>query len=575
MLEKLFKGLKASFSSATLGRVYLGGLCILVAVLAWYQLLQGEYYWQRAKNNYLKVIPLPSIRGTIFDRNQMSIAYDQAAFNLAVIPYEIRKSKQSLFKDLSISAGLSLDLLNRNYKRNMSGFFSPVDIVTNMDKLKTLKLKQEFSDTTVISTRPQRYYPMGYEFAHLLGYVKPVKAFYEQLKNYGYSPRERTGFKGIEQFYDTYLKGRDGGELIEVDSRGRVMGFLGQSLPERGKDIYLSLDSHLQQAAYDVLDKRKGVIILMDSGNGEILTLCSRPAFNLNNFIKGKNVTRLFSDPQSPLLNRAIQARYPIGSTFKPILAAAGLEEDKLNPLTTFNCQGDLRLGIARFRCWTIHGQQNLVEALAHSCNVYFYNLGLKLGPNLISRWARYFDLDSATGIDLPSEGTGFIPDVRWKQKKLKSNWFAGDTVNFSIGQGYMTATPLAVTRAINVFASGGYLVRPHLIKKIGSVESGASAKSYCGLSESTLRIVRQGLRETVLREDGTARLLSRLNLNFSGKTGTAQNPGKSHGWFAGFFTYQGKTYTICVLIEHGGSSYEAVKAAYYFIKKITENKRL
>jgi len=572
MIRRFFPRLSAYFSPEMLRRIYLGGLCILLGALGWYQLLRGDYYSQRAKNNYLKVIPLPSLRGTIFDRNQIPIAYDQAAFNLAVIPYQIREVKQSLFEDLSVSSGLSLELLNKNYQRNISGFFSPVEIVTNMEKLKALGLKEEFSDTTVISTRPQRYYPQGYEFAHLLGYVKQAKAFYEELKNYGYSPLERVGFKGIEQFYDTYLKGRDGGELIEVDSRGRVKGFLGQRLPQKGKDIHLSLDSRLQQVAYDVLEKRKGVIILMDSESGEILTLCSRPSFNPNDFIAGKNVSKFFNDSRSPLLNRAHQAKYPIGSTFKPIIAVAALEEAKSKPLTTFDCQGDLRLGIARFRCWTIHGQQNLVEALAHSCNVYFYNLGLKLGPNLISRWARSFELGSATGIDLPSESSGFVPDVRWKQKKLKSNWFAGDTVNFSIGQGFLIATPLAVMRAINVFANGGYLVKPHLIKRIGSVESGSSMKSYCGISQSTLATVRQGLREVVIREDGTARLLSRLNLKFSGKTGTAQNPGKSHGWFVGYFFYQGKTYTICSLLEHGGSSYEAVKISYYFIKKIIEN---
>jgi len=572
MFKGLFKKFTAQFSLELLAKIYLGGFFILILALGWYQLARGDYYFQRAKNNYLKVIPLPSVRGTIFDRNQIAIAYDQAAFNLSLIPYQVKGSESKLFKELSNFCRLTPEALARNYKKNMGSFFSPANIIVDIDKIEALKLKEQFPETLVITTQPQRYYPKSHQFAHLLGYVKEVKAFYEELKSYGYSPRERVGFRGIEQFYDTYLKGSDGGELIEVDSRGRVMGFLGRQLPKKGKDIYLTVDSRIQQVASEVLDKRRGVIILMDSESGEIITLCSKPTFDPNDFIKGKVLTAVLRDSGSPLLNRAHQAKYPIGSTFKPIVATAALEEDKTNSKTSFDCQGSLALGIAKFRCWAIHGKQNLFEALAHSCNVYFYNLGLIIGPNSISKWAGKFGLNSLSGIDLPSEEKGFVPDVRWKQKKLKSNWFSGDTVNFSIGQGFMTATPIGVMRAINVFANNGYLVQPHLIKKIGSVESGASAKNYLGISQNTLENVRQGMREAVVRDDGTARILNRLNLKISGKTGTAQSPpGKSHGWFIGFFSYQEKTYTLCVLIERGGSSYEAVKLAYYFLKKIIE----
>ncbi|MCF7907635.1 MAG: penicillin-binding protein 2 [Candidatus Omnitrophica bacterium] len=575
MLRKFFQKINNLFSLSTLEKVYFIGFCVLLGTLSWYQLFRGEYYFQRAKNNYLKVLPLSSMRGEILDRNGISIAYDRAEFNLGVIPYQVKTIKDSLFQELSDYSSLSVGSLNKNYRRNLSSFFSPVDIITNVDKTKALELNEKFSDSLVITTRPQRYYSNPYAFAHILGYVKQAKSFYEQLKSYGYSPMERVGFGGIEQFYDTYLKGSDGGELVEVDSHGRIMGYLGQQRPQKGKDIYLTVDSLVQQAAYESLGDRPGAVILMNADNGELISLCSRPAFNPNSFIEGKNTSSFLNNSKSPLLNRALQAKYPMGSTFKPIVAVAALEEDKSKSSTTFDCNGELRLGIAKFRCSHVHGRQNLFEAIAHSCNVYFYNLGLKIGPDALSRWARKFGLDSLTDVDLPFEARGFVPDVRWKQKKLKSNWFAGDTVNFSIGQGFMTATPLATMRAMNVFASKGYLVKPQLIKKIDSVESGAIDKTYLGISERTLEKVSQGLRETILREDGTARILNRLNLKFSGKTGTAQNSGRPHGWFIGFFSYQEKTYTICVLLEHGGSSYEAVKIAYYFVKKITENKIL
>ncbi|MBU2251393.1 MAG: hypothetical protein KKH25_03985, partial [Candidatus Omnitrophica bacterium] len=492
-----------------------------------------------------------------------------------VIPYQIESSREGLFAALSEFSGSSLKTLDKSYRKNFQSYFSPVDIITDVDKAKALAIKEKFSDSVVVITRPQRYYPNSYQLAHVLGYVKEAKAFYQELKNYGYSPLERVGINGVEQVYDAYLRGAEGGKLIEVDSRGRIMGFLGEQLPQKGKDITLTVDSRIQLAADSALGQQKGALILMDSQDGGILALCSKPYFNPNDFISGKNIQAVFNDPGSPLLNRAYQATFPIGSTFKPIMATAALEEGKITPASSFNCSGEFHLGRAAFRCWTIHGIQNLYEALAHSCNVYFYNLGMILGPEPITDWAGKFGLNSLTGIDLPSEKSGFVPSRQWKQKEIKSVWYPGDTVNFSIGQGYLLASPLAIMRAMNVFANGGYLVRPHLIKEIDSIDSGISTRAYLGISEKNLQAVRQGLREAVLRDDGSAHILQRLNLKFSGKTGTAQNSGKAHGWFTGFFTYQDKTYTICVFIEHGGASYEAVKIAYYFLKSVIENNLL
>ncbi len=575
MLKNFFRIFSGSFSVELLRRAYAFGLVILAAVLFWCQIIRGNYYFERAKNNYLKVIPLSSMRGTIYDRNGQAIAFDRASFNIGVIPYQIENSRNELFKALSEFSNFSLKTLDKNYRRNFQSYFSPVDIIVDIDKAKALAIKEKFSDAVVIVTRPQRYYPNSYQLAHLLGYVQEAKAFYEELKNYGYSPMERVGVNGIEQVYDSYLRGSEGGSLIEVNSRGKIMGFLGEQLPQKGKDIALTVDSRLQLAADNALGQEKGVLILMDSENGEILALCSNPQFNPNDFVIGKNVKIPLTDPNSPLLNRAFQATFPIGSAFKPILATAALEEKKITPASSFICNGEFHLGRVGFDCWSTHGLQNLYEALAHSCNVYFYNVGLILGPEIISKWAEKFGLNALTGIDLPAEKTGFVPTVQWKQKETGTRWYPGDTVNFSIGQGYLVTTPLAVIRAINVFANGGYLVRPHLIKKVDTIDSGISSKTYLGISEKNLQAVRQGLREVVLREDGTANILESLGLKMSGKTGTAQNPGKAHGWFIGFFTYQGKTYTVGVLIEHGGASYEAVMVTYNFLKTVIENNML
>ena len=560
---------KPNFSPEAILKIYTAALLILVFSLIRLQILNGDYYFKRAKNNYVRTIPQPAIRGRIFDRNGILLASDKAIFNISVIPYQIKNKKNSFFKKISESSGQDLTTIYRNYRQNLLSNFSPVDILSDVDKQTTFKLKEEFGDSVLINPAPQRTYISPYAFAHLLGYVKKASIFYPQLKKYGYTPLERVGISGLEQYYDTYLRGEDGGDLIEVDVKGKIVGFLGAKKPRKGKDIYITIDSRLQKIALESLDKKRGVIILMGTNDGELLTLYSSPSFDSNKFIKGEDTSDLFNTKSSPLLNRAIQATYPIGSTFKPIIAIAALEEKKITPFDTFVCSGEFKLGPNRFACWNVHGTQNLSEALFNSCNVYFYNLGLKTGADFIAKWAKNFGLDSLTGIDLPYEKKGFVPSPKWKESKLAKNWFAGDTLNFSIGQGFIMETPLGITVAINAFANEGYLVEPHLIKKIDTLHSEFSAKHYLPIKDENRKIIRDALRKTVSERNGTAHILSRLGLKIAGKTGTAQVSGhKSHGWFIGFFPYDNPKYTICIFLEHGSSSHEALRITNDFLEK-------
>lgn len=553
-------------------KIFRGGFILLGVILAVYQVVNGNYYHQRAKNNYVRVVPLPALRGSIFDRRQNFLAADRAVFNISVIPYQTAGNIDELLNDLSKFLNLDYSLLAASYTKNLKNLFSPVDLIKGVDKNQALEIKAKFNDRVLINPQPQRFYFYPEQFCHVLGYVKEAAVFYEKLKKYGYHPLERVGFLGIEQYYDSYLKGQDGGDLVEVNSSGRLVGFLGELLPKKGSDIYLTVDKDIQLAAADVLDNKRGVIILMDSYSGEIIAFYSAPSFNPNSFIRGISTAEILNDKGFPLLNRAIQSTYPPGSTFKPLLGLAGLEEEKIAEFGTFSCEGKLKLGRSQFNCWDTHAVQNIYQALAHSCNVYFYNLGLLLGPQKISHWAKKFRLDSSSGIDLPYEKKGFVPTLRWKQRTLRQNWFAGDTLNFSIGQGYLEVTPLAITLAINTFANGGYLVTPHLIKKIDNASAGALGKNYLGATAKNLKIISQGLRQAVADEKGTARLLEGLKLAVAGKTGTAQNPGKPHGWFIGYFPYKDTGYTLCVFLENGISSQAAVKSAYLFLKKIKEN---
>ena len=509
------------------------------------------------------------MRGTIFDRNNIALAYDKAVFNISVIPYQIKNKKDILFNQLSEFLNYDLKLINKNYKRNILSLFSPVNIIINIDKLSALRLKEKFKDIILITTQPQRYYPYPYQSAHILGYVKEATSFYDKLKKYGYNPLERVGFFGVEQYYDAYLRGNDGGNLIEVDAKGRIVGFLGERIPLKGKNVHLTIDNRIQQIAKDSMGDKKGAIIFMDSDSGELLALFSYPSFDSNAFITGKNTGKFLTDKNCPLINRAIQSTYPIGSIFKPIISISALEEKKITPSTTFNCTGKLTLGSTKFGCWSVHHDENLYEALAHSCNVYFYNVGLILGQKTISKWSKKFKLDSLTGIDLPYEKKGLSPNANWKQKKLKKSWYTGDTVNLSIGQGYMLATPLEATVAINAIGNNGYFVIPSILKGVEQVDSSLSSKTYSGISEKNIKIVKQGMRMTVSTKNGTAKMLKPLNLNIAGKTGTAQTRGKSHGWFIGFFPYKEPKYTICVFLENGGSSHEALDVVYKFLNSL------
>ncbi|MBU2101990.1 MAG: penicillin-binding protein 2 [Candidatus Omnitrophota bacterium] len=551
-------------------RFYLGGFLILLGVLFFYQVLRGGYFFDRAENNYVRVIPLRSLRGDIFDRNSKLLTSDIPSYNLAVIPYQIKKNKDAILAQIATGLKQPPRTVERAYRRRFRNMFSPVDIAVDLKKTDILELKERLKNLVVINPQPQRHYYYPYVNSHLLGYVKEAASFYEELKKYGYSPLERVGFMGVEQYYDSYLRGEDGGNLIEVNARGRIVGFLGQRQPTKGKDIYLTIDARMQEIAYAVLEGRRGALVLMDSETGEILAFVSSPGFDANNFTKGKDLDAFFHDTNKPLLNRITQARYPLGSTFKPVVALAALEMRKITPATSFVCKGSLSVGGAEFRCLGNHGSENMYAALMHSCNVYFYNVGKITGADAISRYARIVGLASMSGIDIPYEKKGSVPEPG----KIPRSWFMGDTINLSIGQGYLESTPLSALIAMNVFASGGYLVKPHLLKSVAGIEVSAPTKTNLTLSASSLEAITQGLVDAVEKQEGTAHPLADLNLKIAGKTGTAQTRGAAHGWFLGFFPYNQPRYTICVFMENAGSSHEAVKVTHVFLKALQEEKK-
>lgn len=558
-----------------ISKLYLGGLVVLIIALFYNQGIKGEYFLKKAKNNYVRVIPQRAIRGTIFDRNNIPLAYDKATFNLAVIPCQINKRKERLFKDLGIFLRHDWTIIEKNYKKNLTNLVSPVNIVLNLPKDMALKAREQFGEDILINPQPQRYYPYAYECGHILGYLREDKDIKESIKKYNYFFATKEGAQGIERYYEDDLKGTDGGYFLEVSAKGQILGFLGERDITSGKNLSLTIDQRLQKLGYEVLAQRRGVLIIMDSQNGEVLCYNSSPSFDPNSFIKGKEVTRFLNNKENPMISRGIQALYPLGSVFKPIEVLAALEEGKINKDTSFICNGKVELAGKSFKCLGVHSEENYVEALVHSCNVFFYNLGQVLGGEMISIWAKKFGLDSFTGVDLAYEKNGLVPSPQWKGKQLRESWYLGDTLNFSIGQGYMKATPFEALVAINIFATNGYYIRPYLLKTIDGQDSLLVSRQHLKLSLENIDQVKEGLIGVVSRVDGTAHSLDELGLKIAGKTGTAQTKGLDHGWFVGFFPYDQPKYSICVMLENAGTSHEAVNSAYAFLKRAKEENLL
>jgi len=360
-----------------------------------------------------------------------------------------------------------------------------------------------------------------------------------------------------------------------VNAQGSVVGYIGQRSAIKGKNIKLTLDSGIQKAAYDVLGSRRGVIILMDSSTGALLSMVSSPAYNPNYFIKGSNTGSFLLDKNAPMLNRALKSAYPLGSVFKPIIAVEALMSHIISSGTQFNCTGSFKLGRAVFKCMHVHGIQDLRQALAHSCNVYFNNVGMLMGADRITSAAYRFGFGNYTGIDYPNESKGIVPSKEWKRKNIKTAWYGGDTVNFSIGQGYFTVTPIQALIAVNAIFNGGYLVRPYFISEIGGENAEITARKYIGTDSRFLDIVKNGMWDAVNTDTGTARLLKKLGFSIAGKTGTAQTRGKAHGWFVGNIKNNGLSYSICVFLENAGSSSEAVKVCYEFLDELKRKELL
>ena len=532
---------------------------LISAKLIHTQLILGWHYYNLSLSNSIRVVPIESKRGRIFDRNGIVLADNRASFDVVLIPQEA-KDKDAVFAYLSKISNKEKDSLRKIFRQRTISPFAPVVLLKNISRETAIVIEEnKFRFPGLfIQENIRRYHPFGEINAHLLGYVGKIsRSRLTQMKEYGYAMQDVVGYSGVEEYYDHFLKGEDGGLQIEVNNKGKQVRVLGSRDSTKGQDVTLTIDNRIQEIAAQALKGHKGAVVVMDVDKGEILGMVSFPSFDPNIFIEGRpEVSRFFSDSDAPLLNRVISGQYPPGSTLKVTNTIGALETKKITQGTTFFCQGYYALGNRQFQCSHTHGAQNLIEGIAHSCNVYFFNVGLLIGPQTINKYARLLGLGELTNIDLPSEAKGLIPD-----RPKRQNWHKGDILNVSIGQGDVLVTPIQMVRMMAVVARDGKFMHPHVVKAIGGAEvEEPGFGRHASVSQETLDILKMGLKSAVEDPAGTARALKIEGLPVYGKTGTAQTSGgrDHHAWFVGYCPTAKTRIAFCIFLEYGGSSYNA-----------------
>ncbi|MBU4252325.1 MAG: penicillin-binding protein 2 [Candidatus Omnitrophica bacterium] len=528
-------------------------------------ILQGAKFRRLSDSNCIRLIAQSGSRGNILDRNGEVIVDNKISYDVMILSQDLNNIDQALTL-ISRILGIGIVELRMAFKKNFISSSIPVTVAANIE-LKNAIILGEYKieePSIIVAPKPIRHYPYGALAAHVIGYVNEIDRWrLTKLEDYGYKTKDIVGFGGVEEKYDYYLRQEEGGLSVEVNHRGKFMRVLGFQPPRNGKDVVLTLDLKIQKIVEENLTGRKGSVILMDPFSGEILALANYPNFNPAVFVhkRTKLISGLFNDPDAPFLNRAIGSSYPPASVFKIVLASAGLELKKINPATSFVCQGSTMVGARRFSCWDEHGVQDLYQAIAHSCNVFFYKTGLLVGAQNIHDYALKLGLGRNVGSEMAGETSGFIPSPLWRKINKFQNWFDGDTANLSIGQGDCLITPLQATNMLAAFANRGSLLTPYIVKSVGGLDLSVKKKRFTGVpfKKNSFEVIAQGLAKVVSDAKGTGNVLSTLPIKVAGKTGTAQVPrGATHAWFVGFFPVDKPRYAICVFLENGGPGHAA-----------------
>lgn len=547
--------------------IVLSGFSLIVLRLAYLQLVRGAALSRASISNHTQVLVERAPRGRILDRNGEVLAGDQPVFVAMFSP--IGLGQQDLARVLSHLPPI-LDIEPQELERRLTRASRSRMLVRISDRLTRAKAFQILQDRihlpgVSLTVEEQRFYPHDTLASHVLGYVGQITDIeLEAYADQGYYAGDWIGKSGIERVYDPALHGKDGGYLIEVDVRGRHKRVLRHVAPQAGRDLVLTLDKTLQEMAESRLREARhpGAAVVVDPRSGEVLALASSPGFNPNAFLPlgdSEERKRLLADPALPLYNRAIQALYPPGSVFKIVSSLAALEKG-IDPRERVFCSGQFSLGKERriFKCWkpSGHGSMDFLQALAHSCDVYYYQMGLKTGPDAIEAMAKSMGLGALSGIDLPHEKRGLLP-MAFKTARRRY-WVGGDTLNYVIGQGDLQVTPMQAAQLSAQVAADGVMRNPFVVsktQKFGEAERVINTPRVVTQTHwkaGSLSRVKEGLEAVVASGTGVAARLPGIRV--AGKTGTAQAPkGDDHAWFVAYAPAESPRVALSVVVEHGG----------------------
>jgi len=573
--------------AALLGAGKLGLFGLLAGRLYYLQVVAADDYALLADENRINHRLLAPARGRLFDRNGVPLARNVRTYRVRLIreqTSDVEVTLAALGRLIELPPARVDEVLAEVRRRRP---FVPITVRDDLDwtEVSTIAVHGPELPGIALDAGLVRDYPAGEAAAHVVGYVGPVAKSELNGDPLLELPEYRHGKSGIEKLYNDALRGEAGLSRVEVNALGREIQELHRRDGEPGRDLQLTLDLGLQRFVHQRIGLEKSAsAVVLDVHTGEILALASVPTYDPGAFTNGlsrESWRGLITDPRAPLLNKAIGGQYPPGSTFKMIVALAALEAGVATPEHEVHCPGHLRLGRHRFHCWKRwgHGELRMVDAIAQSCDVYFYDLARRVGIEAIAAMARRFGLGARLGIDLPGEGSGLVPDKDWKRGTFGVAWQKGETLVVGIGQGYLQATPLQLAVMTARIANGGRTITPWLARGPGGAP-GAGWPGPIGVSAASLEVVRRGMFQVVNGERGTARAhrLAVGDVAMAGKTGTSQvrrisraerasgvrkNEEKpweerDHALFVAFAPYREPRYAVCVVVEHGGSGSKA-----------------
>ncbi|MBC8204850.1 MAG: penicillin-binding protein 2 [FCB group bacterium] len=557
---------------------------LLIVRLGYLQLHQSGRYIMQADKNRVKIVEEDPVRGLILDRRGRILVENRPCYTIVGNTSHLNRDRTSLELLQSISGGNEISQWETVLEK-AKGSLREVRLKRDVDFALIAAVEERRLSLTGIEIKVEakRFYPVK-TASHLLGYLGEITQ--TELSAYqDFKAGDIVGKQGIEKAYNNFLWGARGYHFEEVDAYGnpvRIIGGMKSVQPANGADIYLTIDLDLQLLAEQLLEGKSGAVVAVDPANGGVLAMASSPRYDPEVFagvLESSDWKALIEDPDKPLLDRTMQGVYPPGSLLKMAVLAGGLEENLVDINTQVHCPGFKQLGRRTFKCWREggHGKIKTLQALEQSCDVYFYELSLKMGINKMAEYIRKFGLGQITGIDIEGESSGLVPDSAYMNRRYgPGQWTRGHLLNIAIGQGEMLATPLQMAVYCAALANRGLIPQPHLLKGVLYHNPHfwepyqPEFKKIEGVSPETFELLLQGMHLVVKGDRGTAHWLNDPKIDAAGKTGTAQNPhGEDHAWFIGFAPFDNPVIAVCVIVEHGehGSS-TAAPMVFEIIRK-------